>query len=130
MFGGGGYNKESEHVEQHVNSSSTQAQKDLLNEISSTTATDLTVSGEIIVTGFSMIPSEANVWIEVMTVKGYDQTGKSVDLKVVSATPNSAVADSNGNVTGQGKGTLNAVQLWSSNKIHLSIFSYLKPNFY
>jgi len=57
----------------------------LANLISSTTTTKIKVAGTLSVTGLSYIPSEAKIFVEILTVKGVDQAGKQVDLKVISS---------------------------------------------
>lgn len=86
----------------------------MANAISSLSETKVRVTGKIKVTGITYVPSEANVFIEIMTVKGKDQHGKDVNLKIVSSSA-AKVADSDGNQTGQVTGgKLDIVPLWST----------------
>lgn len=58
-----------------------------------------------------MVPSEAKIFIEVMTVKGVDSTGKEVNMRAISSDL-PQVADSQGNQTGKVTGgKLNVVPL-------------------
>lgn len=50
-----------------------------------------------------------------MTLKGFDQNGLAIDLKIASGNPSSALADSQGNVTGTTGGLLKVLPYpWSS----------------
>ncbi len=85
----------------------------MANLISSTTTTKIKVAGTLSVTGLSYIPSEAKIFVEILTVKGVDQTGKQVDLKVISSNSLPQVGDSQGNITGKVVGgKLNIIPLW------------------
>jgi hypothetical protein len=42
------------------------------------------IYGIIIITGLFVVPSKVQIYVQVMTVKGVDSTGKAIDLKIIS----------------------------------------------
>lgn len=84
MLGNSSYQQGSQRTSYEVNQSSNLDSKQVANSISSLTETKVRVIGDIWVEGLSYVPSEAQVFVEIMTVKGRDQTGKTVDLKVMN----------------------------------------------
>ena len=72
MLGNSSYQQGSQRTSYEVNQSSNLDSKQVANSISSLTETKVRVIGDIWVEGLSYVPSEAQVFVEIMTVKGRD----------------------------------------------------------